>query len=818
MNLRATSTPRVSAVVNELAAVQQAEDLKLDAVSYDRLSVLDLAEGGGIVSKGQVSGIAKSDGVILSEFLGGVGVVDNVSLNAESDTTADTTVAVGVGGGVVSGGADGLAEVTPHVNAILGSHLNVAGDVQLHSSSRGDANTLVLQQSTGLVVSGDMVSNAFVSPTVEAVITEGTQVVAGGSIDLVTTHNITNDGNLIPKGARAVTSGTADAALTNVEVSSTADSQPEVSSRAENLTRLVAGENLVIHARSFNDAVGIANGMAVGAGGDGSIKATADSLGTVEALLDGVDNVRVNTGDIDILAQSRNDAHASAIAAGGGAIAYVNAATADATSEPEVDARIDAESGISAGGNVSIVSLGAGDVRADAVEKSKGGFFNKGAVKASGTYRPKVESLVSENTGLTAGHDFVLAAYGNALDASGDYDTDRSVVVDSLSRGSALAVGRESRSDANVESVVRALLGDGSNVQAGNDVLVNAGSYTFVDVDAFTRLFGLIGSASADAHDHIAVYTITGSQNPLSASGFTLIAGNDVNVISDSFVETESEAEASAIAIGGSTPIATSTVLHLDTLAILGNGSTTTAGNEIFVHANKLLYQTASTTVLGIGVASAFALYNAETDAMCNGTTSTLTAPSISYSSNDPVVSKANATLVDNEISDEDWNQAVKEGRIGAEASVSGDLLIVSGIGRGVKVNSDKVRMINQLQKLDASANAELKTRRKHNIKAVVSEELKLEIHTQLGDDAEINRQSQTDQEKAIGYRAEIKKNKKGKVTEKEKFREFGGRRGKGKATAASTGFETNKDKRSKDEDKLDLFFELLGRDANGYK
>ncbi|MGI9443530.1 MAG: hypothetical protein ACR2N1_13750 [Rubripirellula sp.] len=818
MNLRATSTPRVSAVVNELAAVQQAEDLNLDAVSYDQLSVLDLAAGGGMVSKGQVSGIAKSNGVISSQFLGGVGVVDNVSLNAESDITADTTVAVGVGGGIVSGGANGLADVAPHVSAILGSHLNVAGDVQLRSSSQGDANTLVLQESTGLVVSGDIVSGASVSPTVEAVITEGTQVGAGGSIDLVTTHNITNDGNLIPKGARAVTSGTADAALTNVEVSSTADSHPEVSSRAENLTRLVAGENLVIHARSFNDAVAIANGMAVGAGGDGSIKATADSLGTVEALLDGVDNVRVNTGDIDILAQSRNDAHASAIAAGGGAIAYVNAATADATSEPEVDARIDAESGISAGGNVSIVSLGAGDVRADAVEKSKGGFFNKGAVKALGTYRPKVESLVAENTGLTAGHDFMLAAYGNALDASGDYDTDRSVVVDSLSRGSALAVGRESRSDANVESVVRALLGDGSNVQAGNDVLVNAGSYTFVDVDAFTRLFGLIGSASADAHDHIAVYTITGSQNPLSASGFTLIAGNDVDVISDSFLETESEAEASAIAIGGSTPSATSTVLHLDTLAILGNGSTTTAGNEIFVHANKLLYQTASTTVLGIGVASSIAIYTAETDAMCSGSTSALTAPSITYSSNDPVVSKANATVVDNEISDEDWNQAVKEGRIGAKASVSGDLLIVSGIGKGVKLNSDKVRMINQLQKLDTSANAELKTRRKHNIKAVESEELKLEIHTQLGDDAEINRQSQTDQEKAIGYRAEIKKNKKGKISEKERFREFGGRRGKGKATAASTGFETNKDKRSKDVDKLDLFFELLGRDANGYK
>jgi hypothetical protein len=115
------------------------------------------------------------------------------------------------------------------------------------------------------------------------------------------------------------------------------------------------------------------------------------------------------------------------------------------------------------------------------------------------------------------------------------------------------------------------------------------------------------------------------------------------------------------------------------------------------------------------------------------------------------------------------------------------------------------------------SADAELKTRRKHSIELVESEKLKLEIHTQLGDAGKINRQLNIDPENAIGYRAEIKENKRGKISEKEKLREFGGRRGKGKVTAASLGFEDRKDKRSKDDENVDFFFGLLGRDVNGY-
>lgn len=144
--------------------------------------------------------------------------------------------------------------------------------------------------------------------------------------------------------------------------------------------------------------------------------------------------------------------------------------------------------------------------------------------------------------------------------------------------------------------------------------------------------------------------------------------------------------------------------------------------------------------------------------------------------------------------------------------------MLLSGIDDGVAVNADKVRVINTLAKLDLSADAELNTRHQHEIELLESEELKLKIHTKLGDAAEISRKMHSDPESAIGYRAVLKEDKRGRVSAKEKFREFEQGRKKGKATASSVGFETDKDRRKKNEDNVDLIFQLIGRDIDGYK
>ena len=149
---------------------------------------------------------------------------------------------------------------------------------------------------------------------------------------------------------------------------------------------------------------------------------------------------------------------------------------------------------------------------------------------------------------------------------------------------------------------------------------------------------------------------------------------------------------------------------------------------------------------------------------------------------------------------------------------VAADSVLLSGIDDGVAVNADKVRVINTLAKLDLSADAELNTRHQHEIGLFGIRRIETQDSYQTGRYAEISRKMHSDPESAIGYRAVLKEDKRGRVSAKEKFREFEQGRKKGKATASSVGFETDKDRRKENEDNIDLIFQLIGRDIDGYK
>jgi hypothetical protein len=654
----------------------------------------------------------------------------------------------------------------------------------------------------------------------ETVVASGVAVYADGSIGLESRHNVDGAGNLLPFGASAsAESANLAIGVTVADSVSTAVSNPEVSTRADQGSVLHALQNVSLRSQSYSDAVADSDATQIGAVGAGAVTAIAESGGSVESVLNDVEYAFTRSGDIEVFASTRNDSTVSAVGTATGIVGAGNATQADATSSPDVSARVGATNGIDAGWDASVIALGSGDVMADSEGRSKSVLYDQGAVESNGSYTPTVESLVSPNADLTAGNNFELLAYGNALDASGTYDTDRSVVVNSVSHGVALVAGRSAISNSTVGSLVTAFLGEDSSVYAGNDVNVNARSYTLVETDADTKLTGLVGQAcNARGVNTIDISTLSGTPSLTSVTGFSLSANNDIDMVSDTDLTSNVDTNAVVWAFGGATSSAINDDVVVNTGVLLGNGSSTIAGDDLLLEANKDLLQVTNAAVGGIALTGANASASCSPFTWVMVSAATIGGNTITINTSDPVVSKVKSTVSDKDVSDADWDQAVKEGRVGGRASVAADVLIVSAIGEGVTVKADKVNVISKLKKLDLSAEAELKTRRKHNIEPVESEELKLEIHTQLGDDAEINRQSHTDQENAIGYRAEIKKNKKGKVTEKERFREFGGRREKGKATAASTGFETNKDKRSKDEDKIDWFFELLGRDVKGYK
>ena len=822
MTLSADSDPLVEALVGDGAEVIETDDLSLESRSETQLSVNDTAfAAAGVLGIGSTHSMVHSGGTVTSVLGGVIGKVDDVTLSSTDVAFVDarsrgTMLAVGVT--VPSAEADAI--VDPSVQTSLTTNLHATGDVVMRSESNLDSNADVELNAAALIAAvGETDATASVSLDMDTVVAPGVAVYADGSIELESRHNVDGAGNLLPFGASAsAESANFAIAVAVADSVSTAVSNPEVSTRADQGSVLHALQNVSLRSQSYSDAVADSDATQIGAVGAGAVTAIAESGGSVESVLNDVEYAFTRSGDIDVFASTRNDSMASAIGTATGIVGAGNATQADATSSPDVSARVGATNGIDAGRDASVIALGSGDVMADSEGRSKSILYDQGAVESNGSYTPTVESLVSPNADLTAGNNFELLAYGNALDASGTYDTDRSVMVNSLSKGVALVAGRSAISNSTVVSLVTAFLGDDSSVHAGNDANVNARSYTLVETDADTKLTGLVGQACiARGSNTIEVSTLSGSPSLTSVTGFSLSADNDIDVVSDTELISNVNTKAVQIALGWANADSDNDVV-VNTVALLGNGSSTDAGGNLFVYANKLSDQLTTADVVGLGNSDV-------TDVTCVATTAAtafgaytfIGAGTITFYADDPVVSKVKSTVSDKDVSDADWDQAVKEGRVGARASVSADVLIVSAIGEGVTVKADKVNVISKLKKLDLSANAELKTRRKHNIKAVESEELKLEIHTQLCDDAEINRQSHTDQENAIGYRAEIKKNKKGKVTEKERFREFGGRRGKGKATAASTGFETNKDKRTKDEENVDLFFGLLGRNVNGY-
>ena len=238
------------------------------------------------------------------------------------------------------------------------------------------------------------------------------------------------------------------------------------------------------------------------------------SSGSVESVLNGVETAIARNGDIEVFALTRNDSAVSGVGTQGGILAGLgNAVETNARSAPNVSARAGATNLIDAGNDVRLIAMGAGDVDADARESSKSLVFNRGAVNARGSYEPVVESLVLPDTTLAAGNDVELLGYGNVLDTSGAYDTARAVNVASVSRGGALVSGRSAASDSNVDSLVTAFIGDNANVNAGNDAVVNARSYTQVDTDSVTGLIGLIGfQCVASATNSIEVSTCRGRQ------------------------------------------------------------------------------------------------------------------------------------------------------------------------------------------------------------------------------------------------------------------------------------------------------------------
>ncbi|MGB1815007.1 MAG: beta strand repeat-containing protein, partial [Rubripirellula sp.] len=723
MNLTADSVPTVAAHVGDGAEIIEADDLEVKAQSETQMSVVDEAFSlMGAIGIGGTNSAIHSGGNISSNLGGIIGKVDDVDVSARNESVVNagsTATSLAVVGAVPSGRAE--TSVDPHVQSTLTTDVYASGNVNMRTESVSDADSEVRYDSGALLAAvGNTEAHSSVSPVIETVVSSEVTVHADGSINLESLHNVDQSGSFLPNGASSSSEAAAYAGGAAASNSiATATSNPSISTRADERAELFTEQgDIALRSQSFSDATAVADATQVGAGGVGSVESVAVSSGSVESVLNGVESATARNGDIEVFALTRNDSAVSGVGTQGGILAGLgNAVETNATSAPNVSARAGATNVIDAGNDVRLIAMGAGDVDADAAETSRSLLFNLGAVNARGSYEPVVESLVLPDTTITAGNDVNLLGYGNVLDASGAYDTARAVNVDSVSRGAALVTGRSAASESNVDSLVTAFIGDNANVNAGNDAVVKAGSYTQVDTDSFTRLIGLIGfQCLASATNSIEVSTLSGSPDLTSPSGFSLTAGDDIEVVSDTDLRSRADSDAVVTGLGWAQANSENDISDVDTVALLGNGTATNAGDTVLVHADKFVGTSVTANTGLLGSANTSDSITANTAAIVTGTATSIGGTSITVSVVDPIVSKVKSTVTDRNSSAEDFAQAVKEGRIGAQAGVAADVVLLSGIDDGVAVNADKVRVINTLAKLDLSADAELNTRHQHEI------------------------------------------------------------------------------------------------------
>ena len=140
---------------------------------------------------------------------------------------------------------------------------------------------------------------------------------------------------------------------------------------------------------------------------------------------------------------------------------------------------------------------------------------------------------------------------------------------------------------------------------------------------------------------------MSGSPDLTSPSGFVLTAGDDIEVVSDTDLRSRADSDAVLIGLGWAQANSENEISDVNTVALLGNGTSTNAGDTVLVHAEKLVGTSVTANVIGLGSSNPSDSITANTAAIVTGTATSIGGSSITGSVVDPMVSKVKSTVTD---------------------------------------------------------------------------------------------------------------------------------------------------------------------------
>ncbi|MCP3994539.1 MAG: hypothetical protein GY722_05665, partial [bacterium] len=260
---------------------------------------------------------------------GPTGRIGSLTVEALSKVTQAEAEANAAAGGIVSGaGLRSTATVSPTVKAGLGTGTEVystgAVNVTAKTDIDADADGYGIAIAVGASVGGSLVS-ATISPSVSATV-GGSAVIESSKIVIQSLHNTSDAGVATSGEAQGDTTSSGGAILLGLNGTLvTADSSASVKTEIGAANLLATTSDVVIQARSHNQADADATGVSVGIIGVGAHVSNVDITTKTEVdIKDGATIVSEN-GDVDLLADSTETANADATAGSGGAVAVSEA-------------------------------------------------------------------------------------------------------------------------------------------------------------------------------------------------------------------------------------------------------------------------------------------------------------------------------------------------------------------------------------------------------------------------------------------------------------------------------------------------------------
>ncbi|MEO8133499.1 MAG: hypothetical protein ABI831_05960, partial [Betaproteobacteria bacterium] len=567
---RATANVPVTASTNVNTRITAGGNVTIEALANNAASATTTGLTIGGVSLGLSISDAQSSGATRARTDGDMTAGGNVSVNARATNAVDAA-ATALAGGLLFGanGAVATATASPTVDAHIGAGRNVVAGGSINvlgqASDRANANAFGVALSGG-VSAGASIAIATTSPNVTGYVGVNVLLDAANGVSVRALHNFDTAGNA-QTGNRALANAISASGGILVGVTGTSAT---ASANANTTSYIAAGTHtgggvgsVNIEARSGDRVRANAGGFGVGGiAGVGLSVANGQANGTTTAHLDGS---VTDGGGFNVIAMTNNDSDVDAQALAGGLIAAGAGATATATVSPNVQAYVVAGQSVHVNGGGGILAQSVGNADAQAKGVALSGLHGGGGSTATATMSPTVRATLREGATLDLNGSFAIRALHN-YSTSGTPLAGRTNAVAVTSGGGMLDGFGNATATATAGADIAATADAGTTMHDGSTIFLGGGLgggvVLFLGQDIAIDARSVNSATSNSSGLGIGGLAGVGASIARSTANGPTLAGlyghvTGADDFSISAVETEA-ADARAKALGGSLGVAAS--------------------------------------------------------------------------------------------------------------------------------------------------------------------------------------------------------------------------------------------------------------------